>query len=330
MSAPVARRVALGLLTAAAFGAASARAQAPYPNQPVKIISDSAPGATPDVSLRLLAERLGDAWGQQVVVVNMPGAGGGIAARAAAAATPDGYTLFMPASSMFLQIKGAPGVADNLPLELPRDFEPIGFVTLLPMFIGVSHALGVKNLGELLDKARAAPGDIGYATTGRGRFTHLTMEKLQRDANVKMRLVAYAGGPAAAMPDVVSGRVAIVIEGYSGVASAMKGDIVQSLAVSSRARLPGFETLPTVAETVPGFEANGWAALVAPKGVPPAIVAKIAADMNKALAGKELNARYNALGAFTQIMSPAETTEFTRAEQAAWRPILEKVAKEGE
>ena len=315
---------------AALVASVSARAQtAAYPSQPVRIISDSAAGSTPDVSLRLLAEELGKTWGQQVVVVNQPGAGGALAARAAAAAAPDGYTLFMPASSMFLQIKGTPGVADNLPLELPRDFEPIGFAALLPMFIGVSRANGAATLGELLDRARARPDDVAYATTGRGRFTHLTMEKLQQAANVRMRLVAYAGGPAAELSDVATGRVAAMIEGYSGVASAMQsGGVLRGLAVSTKARLPGFEDLPTIAETVPGFEANGWNVMVAPKGAPADIVNKIAADMNKALAGKELNAKYNALGAFTQPMTPGETAAFARSEQAAWRPILEKVSRE--
>jgi len=204
----------------------------------------------------------------------------------------------------------------------------VGFVTLLPMFIGVSHTLGVNSVGELIDLARRKPNDIAYATTGRGRFTHLTMELLQQRAGIQLRLVTYAGGPAAAMPDVVSGRVAIVIEGYSGVASAMQGNIIQSLAVASPERLPGFENLATVAETLPGFSANGWSILVAPRGVSDAIVNKISADLNKALESRELNAKYNALGAFTRHMSPEQVTAFTRSEQAAWRPILEKVARE--
>jgi tripartite-type tricarboxylate transporter receptor subunit TctC len=196
------------------------------------------------------------------------------------------------------------------------------------MFIGVSHTLGVKNLGELIELARKKPNDIAYATTGRGRFTHLTMEKLQQRAGIQLRLVTYAGGPTAALPDVVSGRVGIVIEGYSGVASAMQGNIIQSLAVATPERLPGFEQLSTIAETLPGFSASGWSVLVAPKGVPAPIIAKVAGDLSRALDNKELNARYNALGAFTRHMTPEETAAFTRSEQTSWRPILEKVAQE--
>ena len=324
------RRAAGFLVAALAAGAAvAARAQGTsFPNAPVRIISDSAPGSANDVTLRLLTEELGKIWGQQVVVINQPGAGGAISARAAAQATADGYTLYFPAASTFLQIKGAPGVAENLPLELPRDFVPAGFVTAQPMFIGSSHTLGFKTIADMVDYARKNPGKLAYATTGRGRVTHLTMELLQQRAGVEMQLVPYAGGPAAAMPDVVSGRVGVVLEGYAGLASAMSGDIIQSLAVASAQRLPGFENLPTVAEGYPGFEAGGWNVLVAPVGTPAAVVDKIAVDLNKALDSKDLNAKMNALGAFTRHMTPAETTAYTQAQQATWKPILEKVARE--
>ena len=143
-----------------------------------------------------------------------------------------------------------------------------------------------------------------------------------------MQLVPYAGGPSAAMPDVVSGRVGVVLEGYGGVASAMTGHIIESLAVASTTRLPGFETLPTVAETLPGFEAGGWEVIVAPLGTPDAIVKKIAADLNTALDSKELNAKFNALGSFSRHMTPDEVLAYTQEQQRTWRPVLEKVARE--
>lgn len=299
-----------------------------YPNKPVRIISDSAPGSANDVTTRLLADELGRMWKTQVITVNQPGAGGGIAARAASAAPADGYTLFMPAASVFLALKGAPGIAENLPAELPRDFAPVGFVSMQPMFIGASHTLGLKSVADLIERARAKPNEISYAATGRGRVTHLTMELLQQRAGIQLQLVTYTGGPSAAMPDVVSGRVGLVLDGYASLASAMQNDTIQSLAVGAPERLPGFEKIPAVAETLPGFNAGGWNIIVAPVGTPDAIVRKIAADMNKALEGKELQARLAALGAFVRHMTPEELTAFSQTEQKVWRPILEKVARE--
>jgi tripartite-type tricarboxylate transporter receptor subunit TctC len=323
------RTIAAALAAGLALAPAALRAQpANFPSAPVKIICDSAPGSANDVTLRLLADKLGAIWGQQVIVVNQPGAGGAISAHAAATATPDGYTLFFPAASTFLQLKGAPGVAENLPLELPRDFAPVAFIMAQPMFIGSSLTLGFKSLPDMIDYARKKPNELSYATTGRGRVTHLTMELLDQRAGVQMQLVPYAGGPAAAMPDVVAGRVGVVLEGYAGLASAMKGHLIESLAVASAQRLPGFENLPTVAETYPGFEAGGWNLIVAPLGTPDPIVRKLAVDINKAIDDKELNEKLNALGAFTRHMTPEQVSAYAQEQQKVWRPILEKVAKE--
>ena len=220
--------------------AATSRARAParrrrsdYPNKPVKIIIDSAPGSATDVAARLIAERLGAVWGQQAVVENRPGAGGSIAVRAASQAAPDGYTLYVGAASTFTALKGAPGVAPNLPIELPRDFTPIGFITQQPMFIAVSPTIGVKSLPELIALAKKKPGELSYATTGRGRITHLTMELLQERAGIKLQMIPYTGGPTAAMSDVGTGRVAIVIEGYSGLAGGLSSGLIKGIAVSS-------------------------------------------------------------------------------------------------
>ncbi len=323
------RRIIGGIAALFALAPMAALSQASdFPNRPVKIITGSAPGSSNDVALRLLADVLGNIWKQQVLVVNQAGASGAIAARAAATSLPDGYTLYLPAASEFLALKGAPGVAENLPVEMPRDFSPIGFFVRQPMFIAASHKLGVKTIGELIAAAKARPGEIGYATTGRGRITHLTMELLQQRAGVDMQIVAYAGGPTAAMPDVVSGRVGVVLEGYAGIVSAWTSGQIQSLAVAAPARLDDFPDLPTVAETLPGFQAGGWNVLVAPVGTPDAIIQKTAMDLGKALEDKDMIKKLAALGAYPQKMSPSEVLAFTQSEQKTWKPILEKVAKE--
>ena len=214
----VARCSFILLLSISAVSAAQGQGAA-YPDKPVQIIADSAAGSTPDVALRFVTDRLGQLWGQQVLVVNKPGAGGSVAARAAADATPDGYTLYQPVLSTFVSLHPA---APNVPLHVPKDFLPIGFVAENPMFIAVVAKLGVNILPELIELAKKKPGEITYATTGMGRLTHLTGELLQHQAKIKLHLVPYTGGPAHAVSDVATGRVAMIIEGYSGIAGAAR------------------------------------------------------------------------------------------------------------
>jgi tripartite-type tricarboxylate transporter receptor subunit TctC len=320
-------RTLLAAIAAAIALSAPLQAQT-YPDHPVKIINDSAPGSATDTAARLTAEALSRIWGQQVVVENRPGAGGAIAARTAQQATPDGYTLYVGAASTFTALKGAPGVAPNLPIELPRDFTPIGFMTQQPMFIAVSPKIGVKSLPELIALAKQKPGELSYATTGRGRITHLTMELLQGRAGIKLQMIPYTGGPTAAMSDVGTGRVAIVIEGYSGLAGGMSSGLIKGIAVASLERLDDFKDLPTVAETLPGFLAGGWNVLLAPVGTPNAIVQKASADLRKAMDDAELKKKLAALGAYVHSMTPDEVTKFAQDQQRTWRPIAEKVAKE--
>jgi tripartite-type tricarboxylate transporter receptor subunit TctC len=311
-----------------AAGAGDAGAQESYPAKPVRIVVDSAAGSANDATARILADKLGKIWKEQVLTLNQPGAGGSISARAAATSPPDGYTLYMPATSPFLALPGAPGVAPNLPIELPRDFVSISFVLQQPLFIGVSHKSGITSLPQLIALAKQKPGVISYAATGRGRLTHLTMELLQARAGISLQLVPYAGGPAQAMNDVVSGRVELVLDAYAGLAGAIKGDLIRGLAATSLERLPGFETLATVAETLPDFFVGAWNVMLAPNGTPDAIVRKVNADLRVALDDPEVAAKLAANGAFARYMTPAEVTAFVQTEQRTWRPILRRVAAE--
>ena len=322
---------AVALIACAASGdivVARAWAASAYPDRLVRIVVDSAVGSANDFTARTLADKLGKLWGQQVVILNQPGAGGGISARVAAAAPADGYTLYLPATSVFLALPGGPGVAPNLPIELPRDFAAIGFVLQQPIFIAVSPKAGITSIAELIARARAKPDDVSYASTGRGRLTHLTMELLQDRAQVKMRLVPYAGGPAQAMGDVMSGRVDLVLDAYAGLAGSMHGGLVKMLAATSERRLPGFENLATVAETLPGFFVGAWNVMLAPVGTPDAIIRKVNADLRTALEDKDLLAKFAGNGAFTQYMTPEETIAFTQSQQTTWRPILQRIARE--
>jgi tripartite-type tricarboxylate transporter receptor subunit TctC len=290
----------------------------------VQIISDSAPGSAIDVALRLIADGLTQRWGQQVLILNRPGAGGAISARAAADATPDGYTLYAPALSAFLTL---PGKVPGLPLELPRDFAPIGFTAEQPLSIGASPTLGVSTLPELIALAKTKPGELSYAVSGVGRLTHLTGELLQMRADISLQMVPYAGGGASqALSDIIGGRIPIVIEGYSGLAGAYDTGTLKALAVTSAQRLPNAPNLPTAAETLPGFVATGWQVVVAPRGTPEPITAKVSEDLRAVESDGERKTVLAARGSYLRPMTPAEALAFVQAQQTMWKPALERIA----
>ena len=151
---------AIATLLMSLTASSAVHAQSDYPNKPVRIINDSAAGSANDATARILADKLSHIWGQQVLTINQPGAGGGISAKAASQSPNDGYTLYLPATSPFLTLPGASGVSPNLPLELPRDFTPIGFMLQQPLFIGASHKSGITSLSQLIEMAKAKPGEI--------------------------------------------------------------------------------------------------------------------------------------------------------------------------
>jgi tripartite-type tricarboxylate transporter receptor subunit TctC len=314
--------VGLCLLFISPVSAALAQAGS-YPDKPVTIISDGAPGSSPDVDARLIGEGLGKIWGQQVVVMNRPGANGSIAARAAAEAAPDGYTLFMPSLSTFAAL---PNIAPNVPVKLPRDFLPIGFTIDNPMFIAVGTSLGVTTLPQLIALAKKDPGKISIAVTGVGRLTHMTGELLQQRADIKLLSVPYSGGPAAAFADVAGGRIAVIIEGYPGIIGAVKAGTAVLVAVATAERLPEFPDLPTVGETIPGFVASGWQVLLAPLGTPAPVVSKVSADLSKVVSDPELKKRVAALGSYSRPMTPEQVTAFVQKEQDTWLPVLQRIS----
>jgi tripartite-type tricarboxylate transporter receptor subunit TctC len=315
----------LGLLIVLA---GDAFAQSDYPNNTVRIVVDSAAGSANDSTSRVLGDRLSKIWNQPVVTLNQPGAGGGISAKVASQSPADGYTLYMPSTSVFLAVPGGPGVAPNMPVELPRDFESVSYILEQPLYIGASHKSGINTMADVIRMAKEKPGEVSYAATGRGRLTHLTMELLQSRTGIKLQLVPYAGGPAQAMNDVMSGRVPLVLDGYAGLAPAIKGDLIKGLASTALKRPPGFENLPTVAETVPNFFVGAWTILLAPKGTPEPILRKVHNDMRIVLDDPEIKAKLALNGGYPRHMTPQELTAFVQNEQKTWRPILEQVARE--
>jgi tripartite-type tricarboxylate transporter receptor subunit TctC len=314
----------LGVLLLAITAVSAAPAQAAnYPDKPVTIISDAAPGSTPDVDARFVAEGLSKLWGQQVVVINHPGGNGSISARAATEATADGYTLYMPALSTFVAL---PTVAPNLPVKLPCDFLPIGYTAENPMFIAVNPSLGVATLPQLIALAKKNPGKISIAVTGIGRLTHLTGEVLQQRADIKLLTVPYTRGPATALGDVGSGRVSMIIEGYSRIVGAIKAGQVKLIAVASADRMPQFPNVPTVAETFPGFSATGWQVPLAPFGTPQIVIDRTSSDLTKVVSDVDFKKRLANIGSYSRPMTPEQVIAFVKKEQDTWLPVLQKIS----
>jgi tripartite-type tricarboxylate transporter receptor subunit TctC len=311
-------------LTLAIAAADAARAQANYPNRPVRLISDSSVGSGVDTGLRIIAEGMSRVWNQQVVVVNQPGGGGAISASVAAQAAPDGYTLFAPSTSLFVSL---PGKLPNLPLSVPRDFAPVGYTVDQPLAIGVSAKLGIKTLAELIALAKKRPGELAYAVTGVGRLTHMTGELLQMRTGTKLQMVPYSGNSAQAITDVYAGRIPILIEGYIFLKPAFQDGQLVPLAVTAAERLPNVPDIPAASETVPGLVAPGWQAVVAPKGTPEPIVARASEVLRAAQNMPDVREQLATRGSYARAMTPAEVTAFIGAQQTLWKPVLERLAE---
>jgi tripartite-type tricarboxylate transporter receptor subunit TctC len=307
----------LAVVAASATLTPSAGAEG-YPDRPVKLVTQGAAGSGPDVIGRIVTDHLGHLWGQQIVIINQPGAGGSAAARMAAAAVPDGYTLYMAATSTFLVM---PEIFPNLPIDLERDFVRIGLMGEQPMIFGVAPSLGVASLPELVALSKRRPGELMYAANARGTFPHLTVERLRKETGADLTFIPYPGA-AAGLQDLLGGRISMIVESIGALNGAMQSGSLKALAVASSKRLPNFPDLPAATETVPGLEAMGWFALLAPAGTPEPIVRQVNKDLWTVLDLPELRKSFQDLGTFVRTMSPAETTQFIRNEQQVWRPIV--------
>jgi tripartite-type tricarboxylate transporter receptor subunit TctC len=203
---------------------------------------------------------------------------------------------------------------------------PIGLVAEGPLVVAAASVLGVNTLGEAIALAKAKPEGLLYVANFRGSLPNMTGELLARRAGIKLTHIPFPG-IAPALNEVISGRIGLVVEATSGLSGAVAAGSVKPLAVTAARRLPDFPDLPTVSETITGFEAKGWFVLMAPSGVSPETVRKVNRDLNAVLAQAELQRKFQTLGMYARPMSPAETTSFIRGEQDLWRPFVRELAK---
>ena len=299
-----------------------ARAQS-FPSGPVKLTVAVGPGSSPDVLLRIVAEHLSQLWGQQAVVINQPGGAGAVAIRSVAASPPDGYSLYMALASNFIAL---PELQANFPVDVVRDFVPIGYVGEHPMVIAASSELGVNTLPDLIALAKRRQGELNVAAGSRGSILHLTGEWLRIAGGIDVTLVHYQAA-SQAIADMLGGRVQVMIDALTSMKGAVQAGKIKPLAVASRQRLDNFPDLPLVADTFPGFEAMGWFALMAPPGTPAPLAAKISADLRTVLAKPELKKRFEDLGTYIRPTTPEQLTAFILEQQKIWRPVIAETAK---
>src|ERR1700712_307330 len=250
------KRVKMWSCVVAAAARRSVPAQAQdYPNRPVQFITPAAAGNSPDVVTRIVADKLTQLWKQQVVVINRPGAGGIIAAQAAAALPTDGYSIYMTQASTWtvlpIQQEG------KMPVDLHKAFVPVGMVGEQPIAVGVNKDIKANSVAELVKLANDSKDGMLFAATNRGGQAHLTGELMRERGKVNMTFV-HAAGASVSINDVIAGRIPIMFEGLAGMAPGTQGGGIRLLGVASEKRLPNMPDLPTIGEMVPGVISSGW------------------------------------------------------------------------
>jgi tripartite-type tricarboxylate transporter receptor subunit TctC len=312
------RRRFLGLAAAAAPSILSSRAlSANWPVRLVRVVVPFTPGGSTDITARLVSIRLQEVWGQSVVVENRPGAGGNIAADMVAHSDPDGYTIFI----------SGPGMATNKFLYPSLSYDPVGDfapVTLLitqPNMMCVPNSLPAKSVKEFIDFCHENRGKVTYASSGVGTTLHLSGELFKRLANVEMTHIPYRGG-APAVNDLIPGRVDVIFDNAPSIVSHVRSGSVRGLAVTTKERIAIMPEMPTIAETVPGFDVFSWFGFFVPAKTSQAVIAKINADTNSALAHPSVKPRFEDLGAVPKGSTSAELAAFLQSEIDKWGPVI--------
>ena len=305
------------LFVIAALLSAAASAQS-WPQKPVRFIVPFPPGGATDISARLVGEKLSGIWGQQVIIENRGGAGGGVGAAEAARAAPDGYTLFFPSGSV---VTANQHIYEKLNYDPERDFVPITNVVTGPQVLTVPANSPYKSIRELIEAARANPGRLTFGHAGIGSQTHLAAENFVWQAKIDALAVPYKGeGPGLA--GLVGGETQFFVGNLAASIGHIQGGRLRALGVTSKTETPQLPGVPPIANTVPGFENQGWFGLVAPTGTPKEIVQKIYRDTKKALEATDLKARLWVQGLSPVGNTPEEMGRAMKEETALWARVV--------
>jgi tripartite-type tricarboxylate transporter receptor subunit TctC len=294
-------------------------AEPTYPQRAIRLIVPQAAGGGSDTIARFMAQKLGDSFGQQIVVDNRPGAAGMLGAEMVKQATADGYTMLLCAIDTIT----APLVSRRAPFDGVKDFAPVTQLTLSPNIWLVNLSFAGQTMKELVELAKAKPRQIDFASSGVGSMQHLGGELLNRMAGIELAHVPYKGGPPGLI-DVMGGRIPVILSGTQGALPFIKSGKLRALAVTTTKRFAAVPELPTVAEALnlPGYEATNWQGLLFPVGTPRPVIERVAGETIKILAMSDTKARLETLGYDPSGITPAQFARLMNAEQKRWAEII--------
>lgn len=312
--------ICAALVVATAFSASAQTASGggAYPNKPIRMIVPFPAGGATDILARALSQKLGEKIGQTVVVDNRPGAGGTIGADAASKAAPDGYTLLLATSSTH---SIGPAINPKIPYNAETDFTPIAYVASSPNIVLVPNTSPARNMSEFMAHARKNPGQLNYASSGNGTIVHLTTEYYKAQSNTFILHIPYRG-TALAMPDLISGKLDVLFDSFVTGMPHVKDGKLRALGVTSLKRTALAPDLPTVSESLPGFESVTWFGVYGPKGLNAELTARVNQAVNAALADTDVKDRFARLGAEPTGGTPQAFATMVRADNAKWKKII--------
>jgi tripartite-type tricarboxylate transporter receptor subunit TctC len=296
----------------------SSAAHSEWPERPLRFVLPFTAGGATDVVIRIAAQRLGTALDRQVVVDNRTGASGNIGTELVAHAAPDGYT-FLVGTPATLAIN--PALFRTIPYDPVSDFTIVSQVARFPQALGVHPAVPATSVAALIALARAKPGALNFGSSGNGSTGHMMVEMLKSLAGIQLSHIPYRGG-ADAVRALAAGEVELVIDGLPSFTGQMQAGSVRVLAVTTAQRWPGSPDLPSIGETVPGYDASAWVLLAAPARTPSAIIERLSALLAASVTAPEVRQRLFEVGAEPVGSNPADATAFHRAELEKWRRVV--------
>ena len=306
-----------GLVCAVPLALSPAHAQT-YPSKPIKVIVGYSAGGAVDIVARTVGQQLAASMGQPVIVDNRPGAATNIAVKALIESPPDGYTLLLAANALAAN----PSLFQPPPFDLARDIAPVSLVGSVPVVVAVSTASSLNTIAQLVEAAKARPQTITYATPGNGATPHLAIELFERAAGITLVHVPYKGG-AQAITDVIGGHVQVLAVNALEVQPMVKAGKLRVLAVLSRKRSPMWPEVPTIAESgYAGFEASVWYGFVAPAATPKPVIARLHAEVQKALASNEVRERLTSAGGEVIPGSTEQFASMVEAERSRYEKLI--------
>jgi tripartite-type tricarboxylate transporter receptor subunit TctC len=310
------RRLAVALVLMAVAGAAGALAQG-YPTRPVRWVVPYTPAGTTDILARIMGQALSERMGQQFVIENKPGAGNNLGTEAVVHAAPDGYTVLLvnPANAVNATLY------PKLSFNFLRDIVPVAGFIRVPNLMEVNPAVPAKTVAEFIAYAKANPGKINWASSGNGTSVHLSGELFKIMAGVQLTHVPYRGS-APALTDMISGQVQVMFDNMPSSLPHVQGGKLRALAVTTATRSEALPDVPTVAETVPGYEASAFFGMGAPKGTPPEIIERLNKEINAAQADPRIKAKLADLGGTLIAGTPADFGKIVAEETAKWEKVI--------